>query len=125
MCAKPSSPRQPYGSAQDLPSVVEMRETIRGGKLLTRFIARDQRAQLLEVEAELKKLVKLVDDFYALLGPRNWIFPDTLTPNAPAGLVAPAPAEAERRFIELSAPTRSAGSFASCTATKLCISGWD
>jgi hypothetical protein len=36
----------PYRSALDLPSVAEMLELVRGAKLLTRVIARDQRSKL-------------------------------------------------------------------------------
>lgn len=35
---------EPYGSAADIPSIAEMLQQIEGGKLLTRFIARHQRA---------------------------------------------------------------------------------
>lgn len=68
----------PYGSAADLPSCQEMARQIQGGKLLTRFIARDQRAGFLEVERQLNHLVDVVDRFYERLGPLNWIFHDLL-----------------------------------------------
>jgi hypothetical protein len=41
-------------------------------KLLTRFVARDQRAKILELERDIKRLVRVVDDFY-----------DRLSDNAP------------------------------------------
>ena len=68
----------PYGSANDLPSVIEMRQLLAGGKLLTRVIARDQRQKLVDVERELDNLVALIDRFYVLLGPRHWLFTGNL-----------------------------------------------
>ena len=38
---KPAQHAVPYGSARDLPSYLEMDRQIQGGKLLTRFIARE------------------------------------------------------------------------------------
>ena len=70
--------RSPYGSAQDLPSYQELSQQIRGAKLLTRFVGRGMRPQLLEIEQQLTRLTSLVDDFYGRLGPRNWIFHDLL-----------------------------------------------
>jgi hypothetical protein len=43
-------------------------------KVLTRFVARAERARVREMEAQLDRLTKSVDDFYALLGPRNWVY---------------------------------------------------
>lgn len=68
----------PYGSAHDLPSVVEMRQMLTGMKLLTRVVARDQREKLVELEQEMTALFDLVDRFYAVLGGRHWIFTDHL-----------------------------------------------
>jgi hypothetical protein len=44
-----------------------------GGKLLTRFIARDQRAKLVELEQQVREHIAVIDHFYAVLGPRNWM----------------------------------------------------
>ena len=73
---------RPYGSARDLPSVVEMRRQLAGAKLLTRVIARDQRQGLIALEAEMSALCDLADRFYDLLGPRHWIFTDHLPVDA-------------------------------------------
>jgi len=51
----------------DLPTVAEMLEQIRGGKLLTRIIARRLRPDLLKLEGDIKELAALVDGFYDLL----------------------------------------------------------
>ena len=71
--------QSPYGSARDLPSYQELTCQIRGLKLLTRFIARNQHSDLLQLEHKLTHLVGVVDRFYDLLGPRNWIFHDSVT----------------------------------------------
>ena len=77
---EPSS--SPYGSARDLPSYQEITRQIQGGKLLTRFVARDQRSKFLDIEHQLNNLVAVVDRFYNRLGPRNWIFHDSLNLSA-------------------------------------------
>lgn len=69
----------PYGSAADLPSFVEMTRQLSALKALTLFIGRDQRAAVLELEVTLRRLTELVDRFYAVLGQRNWVFPDSLS----------------------------------------------
>lgn len=78
----------PYGSAHDLPSVVEMRETIRGMKLLTRVIGRDQRRNLIELESEMTLLFDLIDRFYEVLGARHWIFTEHLPVSEVEALLA-------------------------------------
>jgi hypothetical protein len=55
-----------------------MAEQIRGLKLFTLVIAREQRGKVLELERGLNRQVKVVDDFYDCLGPRNWIFHDKM-----------------------------------------------
>ncbi len=72
----------PYGSARDLPSVIEMREMLAGMKLLTRVVARDQRSGLIELEGEMNALSDLVDRFYTILGARHWLFTDHLPVSA-------------------------------------------
>ena len=95
--------QSPYGSARDLPSYQEMARLIEGGKLLTRVIARDQRSRLLEVEQQLNHLVAVVDSFYVRLGPRNWIFHESLNISAVEAILDHTSTceEAEQRFIEL------------------------
>ena len=101
---KDTPPAKGYGSASDLPSVVEMQELLRGGKLLTRLIARDQRAGLVEIEKQLNALIRLVDEFYALLGPRHWVFPDSLPTDKIEALIGLDPSAAERALIALYTP---------------------
>ena len=93
-----SSP-DPYKSARDLPLVEELLEQIRGGRLLTRFIARDQRTSLEGVERQLNDLVATVDGFYDLLGDRHWIFHDNLNTDFAKDLLAKPADEAENLLI--------------------------
>lgn len=69
----------PYGSARDLPSFQEMSEQLQGAKLLTRFVAREQRPRVLQIERDLDRLATVVDAFYERLGPRNWVFHDKMS----------------------------------------------
>jgi hypothetical protein len=64
---------EPYGSAADIPSIADMPQKIEGGKLLTRFIARDQRAKLVELEQQVREHIAVIDHFSAGLEPRNWM----------------------------------------------------
>ena len=95
--------QSPYGSARDLPSYQELARQIQGGKLLTRFIARKQRSKFLEVEHTLNSLVAVVDRFYDRLGPRNWVFHESLNVSAVEEILNQTAnsEEAEQRFIEL------------------------
>lgn len=76
--SSPTIPPQPYGSARDLPSFRELDEQLRGMKLLMRVIARKQRPKIMELEAEVNRMVNTVDRFYAAVGARNWIFHEFL-----------------------------------------------
>jgi hypothetical protein len=90
---------EPYGSAADIPSIADMLHKIEGGKLLTRFIARDQRAQLIELERQVREHVEVIDRFYAVLGPRNWIVHDELPMPLLAAFGRMAADDAERQLI--------------------------
>lgn len=93
----------PYGSAKDLPSYREMAQLIQGGKLLTLVLARKQRKEILEVERQLDRLTRAVDDFYDRLGARNWIFHESLNLEKVEALLSEtSEAEsAEARLIEM------------------------
>ena len=92
---------EPYGSARDLPSYQELARQIQGGKLLTRFIARNQRSRFLEIERQLDHLVDVVDRFYDRLGSRNWIFHELLPISNVEAILdqAATPQEAEEGLI--------------------------
>ena len=100
----PRNRRQsPYGSASDLPSYQELARLIQGGKRLTLFIARNQRSEILQIEEQLNHLVAVVDRFYDRLGPRNWIFHDSLNVSAVEAILDETAncEEAEQRLIEI------------------------
>lgn len=99
----PSGKPAPYGSANDLPSFQELNRLIHSGKLLTLVIAKDQRKELLELEREIERLARVVDDFYDRLGARNWVFHDLLSIDKVEQLLAESTdaSSAEDRLIEL------------------------
>ena len=100
---KPAQHAVPYGSARDLPSYLEMDRQIQGGKLLTRFIARKQRSEFLEIERQLNYLVAVVDRFYDQVGPLNWIFHELLPISDIEAILdrTTTPGEAEQELIEI------------------------
>ncbi|MFJ6675214.1 hypothetical protein ACIQMJ_29260 [Actinosynnema sp. NPDC091369] len=68
-----------YGSARDLPTFIELSrqlDFLRGARFL---IPRDKRPDVERMAAELDRFVDVVDGFYSTLGPRNWIFHESLS----------------------------------------------
>ena len=98
---QPERPAGPYGSANDLPSVIEFKQQLQGMKVLTRFVARSERARVRDLEAQLDRLTKGVDDFYALLGPRNWVYHDMLPFEDVLALVSQPADVAEQALIDM------------------------
>jgi hypothetical protein len=90
-----------YGSANDLPSVIEMRQMLAGAKLLTQLVGRQHRESFLFIEAQVEEITAQVDAFYALLGDRHWVYPDYLPAGDLRNLVALPPDQAERALIDL------------------------
>lgn len=62
----------------DMPSFVDLQQKAAGLSLMKWLLPKEQRKEFEELRAELSKLAALVDDFYAELGARGWIFHDTL-----------------------------------------------
>ena len=93
----------PYASANDLPSFQELTSQIQDLKPLAGFIARKQHSELLHLEHKLAHLADVVDRFYDRLGPRNWIFHDSVDIAAVEAILDQTNTrdEAEQRFIEL------------------------
>ena len=94
---------QPYGSAHDLPSFVEMRTQLKALKALTLVVMRDKRKELADIERQMRDLADTVDAFYARLGARHWIFNDWMSLTAVQDLLKETSTaeDAERRVIEL------------------------
>jgi hypothetical protein len=69
-------------------------------KLVTDIFARDQRQTVVELDRQISELIQHVDDFYALLGPRHWIYHDLLNTEEMAKVVAQPVDAAERALID-------------------------
>lgn len=92
--------RVPYGSMEDLPSVIEARQMLVGMRLLGWVGGRRVRAQARELRASLDEITGVVDRFYATLGDRGWIFHDDLHLTAMSEISSSPDAEiAEQRLI--------------------------
>lgn len=89
----------PYASAADLPSFMELEEGLRAMHLFRWLLPRDQRGQPKRLRAERDRLVRIVDDFYEILGSRNWIFHDDLNVDSIEALLGQPAEEAERDLI--------------------------
>jgi len=81
----------PYESARDLPSFVEMLQQVRFIKLLRFALPRNERQMARQLETQLHFLGDTVDRFYDALGPRNWIFHDSMSVQEIADTRAPRP----------------------------------
>ncbi|WP_328912447.1 MULTISPECIES: hypothetical protein [unclassified Streptomyces] len=92
-----------YASARDLPSVRQLRQQLGQARALRFLIPRDQRTDFAAIEHQLQRLCDTVDDFYRVLGPRNWIFHESLPVDAVEELLASGdgPDAAEEAFIAL------------------------
>lgn len=101
---------EPYGSAHDLPSFVEMRQQLRLLKGVTRLVMRDKRAEIIRLERQMKEMADRVDAFYDRLGPRHWTFNDWMSLEAIDAILneTTTPDEAEARLIELHRDTEAA-----------------
>ena len=93
-------PQVPYGSMEDLPSVIEARQMLRGMRLLGWLAGRKGRSQVRELKASLDEITGVVGRFYAILGKRGWIFHDDLDLSAMSDIASiPDAAIAEQRLI--------------------------
>ena len=92
-----------YGTAYDLPSVREIQKLLRGLKFWTLFVARDRRKEIVQAEQEVERIADVMDRFYERLGPRNWIFHDTLSLSGVESFLneTEEPEDSERRLVEL------------------------
>lgn len=95
------APVDGYGSADDLPTVVELRQQIAGAKLLTTFIVRKHRQQVVGIELQLSEITDRVNAFYALLGDRHWVYPDYLSSAELDPILSQPVDDAERSLIDV------------------------
>ena len=94
-----TTPPDPYKSARDLPSVIEMTEQLRGFKALTIFVGREQRGAIRKIESQLNDLVQTIDGFYERLGERHWIFHESLSTEVVEQLIPMESEDAEQALI--------------------------
>ena len=92
-----------YGSARDLPSFREMLENLEGFKLLSPLLEKASHQEIAHLEDEVNRITGVVDGFYDLLGPRNWVFHDQLNLNEVEKIVNESKdvGIAEKRFVEI------------------------
>ncbi|EHI43295.1 hypothetical protein OPAG_06570 [Rhodococcus opacus PD630] len=97
------TPPKPYGSAADLPSFIELEQQLTEFKALGSLVRtnRDVDDQIAATEKQRRRLISIVDTFYELLGPRNWVFTDDLSIDAVETIIdTPDAGIAERRLID-------------------------
>jgi hypothetical protein len=80
--------------------MVELLTLLKGMTFLTRFILRGERKSMIELERQAKYLASVVDRFYELLGPRNWVFHEDLEPTRIDALLGFPVEDAERALID-------------------------
>lgn len=93
----------PYDSARDMPKFREVEQQLSVMRLMRSLLPEEEQHLLDAFPAQLDHMADTVDSFYALLGPRNWIFHDDLNLSAMAELVADNesdPESAEQAMIE-------------------------
>ncbi|WP_213935178.1 hypothetical protein [Rhodococcus sp. B50] len=96
-------PTSPYGSAADLPSVVELDQRLEEFQAFAESVLVDDavREQIASLETQRHRVVSIVDRFYELLGPRNWVFTDYLVLDEVEDIIDTADVDvAERRLID-------------------------
>ena len=103
MSSETDTPPGGYDLYLDLPEVREMKTQMAGAKLLTTFVARDQKQKTKEIERQLDDLARNVDGFYDLLGSRNWIYSGQYSTQDIETILANArsPEEAEAQLLDL------------------------
>lgn len=91
-----------HESIGSLPTIKELRRSTSRLEWLGKLLRNDEaRKSTREVREELDGLVSLVDDFYRLLGDRNWAFSDALNLEKMRAVIGkPTPEEAERELVE-------------------------
>ena len=81
--------------------MIEMTELLRFARIAGWFMGAEMRRKVADVREEVAKLVRDVDRFYELLGPRNWVYFDFINLTAVERILASQDAdEAERRLEE-------------------------
>ncbi|WP_147441619.1 hypothetical protein [Mycetocola lacteus] len=89
-----------FGSANDLPTVRELRDDLQGLQSVRLLLNRKQKAEIKDLESRVEEIVEIVDGFYQLLGSRNWVYHEDLNlPSMHVVVSAETPAAAEQELI--------------------------
>ena len=94
-------PTKPYGSIEDLPSMIELRQQYKGMSCFRFLLPKEQRQEIKNLKQQMDRITSIVEKFYSTLGSRNWVFHDKLNLDAMEEILAddPSPDEAETRLI--------------------------
>lgn len=64
---------------ENMPSVVELRQQIKGLSIVSSLLGNKETKQdAKKIEEELDETLKIVEQYYSILGKRNWVFSDAL-----------------------------------------------
>lgn len=64
---------------EKMPSVIELRRQIRGLSIVSSLLGnRETKQDAKKIEEELNETLRIVEQFYSILGKRNWVFSDAL-----------------------------------------------
>ncbi|MFB7674470.1 hypothetical protein ACFC26_23960 [Kitasatospora purpeofusca] len=90
-----------YRSARDLPSFMAIAQQLKVLQATRWLIPADKRPDLAALQQKADFVADTVDGFYSLLGPRNWIFHDSMSVDFTAQLLSTAsgPEDAESQLI--------------------------
>ena len=88
-------------SAEDLPSVRNLRNEAAALNYVGRILKNDEiQETAIRVNDELDRIVDIVDEFYRILGKRNWVYFDALDLDRISEILSrPSPDESERALI--------------------------
>lgn len=64
---------------ENMPSVIELRKLIRGLSIVSSLLGnKETKHDAKKIEEELNETLKIVEQFYSILGKSNWVFSDAL-----------------------------------------------
>lgn len=108
----PTPPSTPYGTARDLPSYREMDRMAKTMSFFGLFMGSKQRSENKKLRNDIERLFDEVEQFYALLGRRHWIYHGRLPATKMQAIFADYPSAdvTEERLVAIEAE-RLAGDY--------------
>lgn len=85
----------PYGSVRDLPTYIENDRLLQSMRWYRWLLPKEVRDELSDLQRGLERMAGTIDSFYELLGPRNWVFHDSMSVDAMSDIVESHHADAE------------------------------